>query len=123
MPQSDAEYYQSHKDEPEEWGEPQPPAKPQIRRLAAMVSVRFTPEEEELLRAAAAKQHESLSGFVRRAALVACTGIQAAGAGLPTLGTQSSTSGVGGTIDFPGGRLTLVARPREAGGATVQSAR
>jgi hypothetical protein len=123
MGQTDANYYQTHKDDPGEWGEPKPRAKPKTRRLAAMVSVRFTPEEEELLRAAATKRNESLSGFVRRAALVACTGIQAAGAGLSTLSAQSSTSGFGGSIDFPGGRLTLVARPREAGGATVQSTR
>ncbi len=122
MQQSDAEYYQRHKDDPEEWGEPKPPAKRKTRRLAAMVSVRFTPEEEELVRAAAAKRHESLSGFVRRATLVACIGPQAAGTAMPTITSQSSTSAVGGIIAFPGGRLELVAKPQEAGGATVQSA-
>lgn len=39
------------------------------RRLAAMVSVRFTPEEVDRVRATAARLGMSLSAFVRDAAL------------------------------------------------------
>ena len=65
---SDADYYQAHKDDPAEWGDPQPAPKPS-RRLAAMISVRFTPDEEQAIRAAAAAAGQSVSGFIRAAAL------------------------------------------------------
>ena len=39
------------------------------RRLASLVSVRFSPTEEALVRAAAAARGRSVSGFVREAAL------------------------------------------------------
>jgi hypothetical protein len=68
---SDAEHYQSHKDDPAEWGSPEPSRKASSRRLAAMVSVRFAPDEEQLVRNAARRAGDSLSGFVRRAALTA----------------------------------------------------
>jgi hypothetical protein len=70
MPDQDAEYYQAHKDDPEEWAEPRTARKPAKRRLAAMISVRFTPEEEDLVRQAAAERGESVSHFVRAAALM-----------------------------------------------------
>jgi len=71
MPTQDAEYYQAHKDDPGEWGEPEPEPKkkPKKRRLAAMISARFAPEEEELVRRAAAERGESVSRFVRESAL------------------------------------------------------
>ena len=87
MPESDAAYYQAHKDDPDEWDDPTPPRRIPRRRLAAMISVRFTPAELELLRQAAGRRGESLSAFVRSAALGATfrpfavastTGIQAA---------------------------------------------
>lgn len=62
-----AEMYQRRKRDAEMWGESQR-AKPR-RRLAAMVSVRFSPEEGQRLRAAADLAGMSLSGFVRAAAL------------------------------------------------------
>jgi hypothetical protein len=68
VPSKDAEYYQAHKDDPGEWGEPEP-AKRSKRRLAAMISARFAPEEEDLVRRAAAERGESVSRFVREAAL------------------------------------------------------
>jgi hypothetical protein len=65
----DAEYYQAHKDDPGEWGEPEPTKKSKKRRLAAMISARFAPEEEDLVRRAAAERGESVSRFVRESAL------------------------------------------------------
>jgi Family of unknown function (DUF6290) len=66
-----AQYYQAHKDDEDEWGEPeQPPksSKPK-RRLASMISVRFSPEETKIVRRAAEAAGESVSQFVRKAAL------------------------------------------------------
>lgn len=71
MPERDAEFYQSHKDDPEEWGEPQQ-RKPERRRLASMISVRFSPEEETLVRQEAAARQTSVSNFIRLAALKDC---------------------------------------------------
>jgi hypothetical protein len=71
MSQQDAEYYQAHKDDPQEWGEPQPAPKSRRRRLVAMISVRFTPEEEQAVRQAAQKTGNSVSNFIRQAALKA----------------------------------------------------
>ena len=71
MTQRDADYYQAHKDEPEEWGEPQPAPKSQRRRLVAMISVRFSPEEEQVVRRAAQQVGRSVSNFIRQAALKA----------------------------------------------------
>jgi Family of unknown function (DUF6290) len=71
MSQQDAEYYQAHKDDPQEWGEPQPAPKSRRRRLVAMISVRFTPEEEQAIRRAAQKTGNSVSNFIRQAALKA----------------------------------------------------
>ncbi len=70
MSNSDAEYYQDHRDDREEWGEPEPtPPTVGGRRLDAVVSVRVSAEEEALLRAAATEHGMSLSAFVRSAAL------------------------------------------------------
>jgi hypothetical protein len=65
---SDAEFYQNHRDDPEEWGEAVRPKAPS-RRLASMISVRFSPDEAREVRAAAAAAEESVSTFVRNAAL------------------------------------------------------
>src|SRR5512132_2196327 len=69
MSQQDAEYYQAHKDDPEEWGEPQPAPKSRRRRLVAMISVRFTADEEQAVRRAARKTGDSVSNFIRQATL------------------------------------------------------
>lgn len=74
MAQRDADYYQAHKDDPQEWGEAQPApkrSKSRHRRLVAMISVRFTPEEEQAIRRAAQKTGNSVSNFIRQAALKA----------------------------------------------------
>lgn len=69
---SDADFYQEHRDDPDEWGEPEDPSeRVERRRLAAMVSVRLSPDESALLRAAAAARQTSLSAFIRQAALAA----------------------------------------------------
>lgn len=78
MTNRDAEYYQTHKDEPEEWGEASRP-KSARRRLASMVSVRFSPEEQELVRAEAKRRQTSVSNFIRVATLKECGATQPAG--------------------------------------------
>jgi hypothetical protein len=66
----DPSYYEAHKDDPDVWGEPeQAPAAAPKRRLASMISVRFSPDEAAHVRQAAQAANESLSQFVRRAAL------------------------------------------------------
>jgi hypothetical protein len=68
-----AKYYQAHKDDEDEWGEPErPPSSFPKRRLASMISVRFSPDEARAIRQAAEAADESLSQFVRMAALQRC---------------------------------------------------
>lgn len=70
MSNSDAAYYQDHRDDAEEWGEPaEAPPTAGGRRLDAVVSVRVSAEEEAVLRATATEHGLSLSAFVRKAAL------------------------------------------------------
>ncbi len=69
MADRDADYYQAHKDDAEEWGEPRSAEKPKKRRLAAMISVRFTPEEEDEIRRAAQSKGTTVSQFIRETAL------------------------------------------------------
>ena len=68
---TDAEFYQAHKDDPEEWEDADGSRgrKPRRERLDSIISVRLTPDEEDALRAAAADRGLSLSAFVRGAAL------------------------------------------------------
>jgi hypothetical protein len=67
-----AQYYQAHKDDPEDWGEPERPPASAKRRLASMISVRFSPDEADMVRRAAEDADESLSQFVRKATLQRC---------------------------------------------------
>jgi Mobilization protein NikA len=69
MTQRDADHHQAHKDDPAEWGDPRPAARSNRRRLAAMISVRFTPQEEQAVRRAAAEKGLSVSRFLRQVAL------------------------------------------------------
>ena len=65
---ADAAYYEQHRDDPEEWGEPEPaPAGTEHRRLGATITVRLTPDEAELLRALAKREGRPFSGIVRDA--------------------------------------------------------
>ena len=66
---SDAEYYQQHKDDEGEWGEPVRTPASARRRLASMISVRFSPEEARWVRKAAADASESVSNYIRTATL------------------------------------------------------
>lgn len=67
-----AQYYQTHKDDADEWGVPERPSASPRRRLASMISVRFSPAEATLIRRAAEAVGESVSQFVRKAALQRC---------------------------------------------------
>jgi hypothetical protein len=63
-----AEYYQDNK-ESDDWGDPVgPPIKP-YKRPGAMISVRFSPEEVEIVRTMAARMKVSVSRYVRLSAL------------------------------------------------------
>jgi hypothetical protein len=65
---SDAAYYQSHKDNPEDWGPSEPARKP-TQRLDGVISIRLSADEEAALRREAAKRNQTLSSFIRTAAL------------------------------------------------------
>jgi mobilization protein NikA len=62
-------HVREHQDAGAERGQPEPARRSERRRLAALVSVRFSPEEEALVRDVARQRGQSLSGFVRQAAL------------------------------------------------------
>jgi predicted DNA binding CopG/RHH family protein len=67
---SDAEHYLAHKDDEADWEEaPAPRRRSERRRLDSMVSVRFSPEEVERVRAAAEAAGLSLSRYIRELAL------------------------------------------------------
>lgn len=68
----DAAYHEARKDDPDEWGEPEPP-KPR-RRLASMISVRLSQREAMVVREAAERGGVSVSAFLRTAALQAALG-------------------------------------------------
>jgi hypothetical protein len=100
MSESDASYYQQHKDDEQEWEEhPAPAARRPKRRLDAMVSVRFSPSEQDVLREAAARRGETVSTFVRTAALRAAH--QAVPVISITQGTRSTQSIVSGPSIVP----------------------
>lgn len=69
----DAAYYQAHKDDADEWGEPEPvTARGQALRLASIVSVRLTVDQESRVRAAARRRGQTLSAYLRESALQQC---------------------------------------------------
>ena len=115
MADQDAAYYQAHKDDPGEWGEPTPAQKPKKRRLAAMVSVRFTPEEEDEIRQAAQSKGKSVSQFIRETALKQARSSSSKAPTVPISAISSTSTGsFGGTsqthtgnavIGVPGGHL------------------
>ena len=71
-----AAYYQAHKDDPDLWGEPVPPPKKArgrpSRNLGARISVRFTPEEMDGIRAKSKEEGLTYSEVVRRAVNEQC---------------------------------------------------
>jgi uncharacterized protein (DUF1778 family) len=62
-----AAYYEAHKDQPDDWGEPT--KSKARRRLASMISVRLSAGEAAAVRAAAEERGISVSAFLREAAL------------------------------------------------------
>lgn len=70
---TDAEYYQQHRgDDSHEWErDPENESAPRSekRRLTAIISVRFAPEEEAQLRRVAESRGRSVSRFIRELAL------------------------------------------------------
>ncbi len=97
---SDARYYQAHKDDDAEWDDDVDSPRQPKRRLNSMISVRFAPEEETDVREAAKRAGESVSNFVRMAALmrvrpaliavsVTRSAVQLAVAGSDGLGNQN----------------------------------
>jgi hypothetical protein len=69
MTESEAEYFQARKDDEDEWGPGSSGVRRGDKRLDAIVSVRFSPDEESALRARAVAEGTTLSGLIRRAAL------------------------------------------------------
>jgi len=114
--QDDAAYYQAHKDDSAEWEDTEPGSKA-LNRLDVVVSVRFSADEERMLRTESNKRGQTLSRFIRGAALAQClTGVQRASH--LTLQTAARTlSTFGGQIDFPGGTLRLIGRDSAAAAA------
>jgi hypothetical protein len=63
---------QASKDDGSEWGEPEPtpaPRKENRQRLAAMVSVRFAPDELEVVQRRARARGQTVSGYLRSMAV------------------------------------------------------
>ena len=111
-----AQYYQAHKDDDDEWGEPERQPASSKRRLASMISVRFSPDEAKMVRRAAESADESISQFVRKAALQRCQhprylAPSISGTALQSSQSQStspgSTSTMGGSEASPGGYWTV----------------
>jgi len=70
MTDRDADFYQHHKHDPSEWAKPV--VRSERRRLAAMISARFSPEEERGVREVAERRGKTLSTLVRDAVLKDC---------------------------------------------------
>lgn len=68
MNDSNAEHFQAHRDDEDEW-EQTVRRRKKPGRLDAVVSVRFSPEEESLLRRRAESEGVTLSALIRDAAL------------------------------------------------------
>lgn len=100
MSNMDASDYQERRGrDDEDWGEPLPPRG--VNKLDAMISVRFTSEEAELVRAAADAAGTSLSEFVRRSAMSSALGYQTH---VVVSGYSMITSTAG--LALPGGTAT-----------------
>jgi hypothetical protein len=113
-----AGYYQSHRDDEDEWGEPVKAPVSQSRRLASMISARFAPDEAEAIRDAASAEGISVSQFIRLAALaraghgqrpalwlIAGTHTGTVGLGLPRIGTRSGLD-----VEYGGALMPLASQ-------------
>jgi hypothetical protein len=96
----DAEFYQSHKDDVEEWGEAErgEPAE----RLSVVISVRLTPEQEDRLRVAARRKDLSISTYLRESALLETGAVVT-----PTAVSSSTVSVSSSTVSVGGVDMTL----------------
>lgn len=66
--QERAAFYQAHKDDPRIWGDAQERDKPRQRKnLSATITVRFSPEEADLIRHMAEERGASYSDIIREA--------------------------------------------------------
>jgi hypothetical protein len=78
-----ADYYQAHRDDPDEWEEIEPPIKRgpgrPSRGLSDMIAARFTPEETAIIRRASESLQLNYSEVLRR--LVRDYGAQLAASG------------------------------------------
>lgn len=111
---SDAAYYQAHKDDVDEWGPAEPGGKA-AQRLDAVVSVRFSADEEAMLRRESSKRKQTLSSFIRNAALGECrTGTPVAANLTYQTAALTGSAAFGGQIVFPGGSFQLSGRPSAA---------
>ncbi len=98
----DAAFYQQHRDDEQEWGDAvERPVRrrSERRRLAAMVSVRFSAEEASLIRLAATREGTSLSNFLRTAALGAAGG-SSGGVSLAVASKPEGSIGFGAQLGF-----------------------
>jgi hypothetical protein len=74
------------------------------RRLASMVSVRFSPDEEQAVRRAATARRQSVSNFIRQLVLAEVRAAQVAPLSAGT--APSTTTSMGVTMEHvEGGRL------------------
>ena len=78
-----ADFYQAHKDDPDLWEDADPPEPRRRRRpsrgLKAIITVRFTSEEADVIRREAAATSATYSDVVRRAIrLLAAAGVHQA---------------------------------------------
>ena len=70
-----ADYFQAHKEDPDEWGDAEPPpaivtARPRGRPSqgrSSVITVRFNPAEMTVIRREAGKQESTYSDVIRRA--------------------------------------------------------
>jgi hypothetical protein len=116
MSESDASYYQQHKDDPDEWEEvPAPPARRGKRRLDAMISVRFSPAELDILRDSAHRRGETVSTFIRTSALRSAH--QSTPVGAITQGGRSTLSIITGPLMQA--RITAASIPSPFGPPTA----
>lgn len=66
--EEEAAYYEAHRDDPEEWGDPiEAPIVAPKSGLAISVTVRFSPEDAEAIRATARLENKTYSEVVRTA--------------------------------------------------------
>src|SRR5688572_14211866 len=100
---SDADFYQEHKDDPDEW-EDAPEERRPARRLGSMISARFSAAEVVTIREAAEARGQSVSSFIRDVALAAARRDQHSTCSFTDLALS-------GSMSYEFARLRLVGQP------------